>query len=70
MDKAIASAERATQIDPFNAPTRELAATIALQAHDLAGAERHIAALTQIEPTREIHKQRLEAVRKMRAEAK
>ncbi len=66
MDKAVASAERATQIDPFNAPTRELAATIALQAHDLAGAERHIAALTQIEPTREIHKQRLEAVRKMR----
>ncbi len=67
MPKAAASAERATQIDPFNAVTRELAATIAMQSKDLAGAERHIEALAQIEPTRDIHKQRLEAIRKLRA---
>ena len=68
--KAAASAERATQIDPFNPVPRELAATIAIQSKDLAGAERHIEALTQLEPTRDIHKQRLEAIRKMRADAK
>ncbi len=68
--KAGASAERATQIDPFNPVPRELAATIAIQSKDLASAERHIEALTQIEPTRDIHKQRLEAIRKMRGEAK
>ncbi len=70
MPKAAASAERATQIDPFNPVPRELAATIAIQSKDLAGAERHIEALTQLEPTRDIHKQRLEAIRKMRADAK
>lgn len=70
LTKAAASAERATQIDPFNPVPRELAATIAIQSKDLAGAERHIEALTQLEPTRDIHKQRLEAIRKMRGEAK
>lgn len=64
-DKAAAKAERATTIAPFDADYRELAATIAIQHHDLKTAERHIEALTVIEPKVEKHKQRLEAVRKM-----
>lgn len=63
--KASAKAERATQIAPYDARTRELAATIAIQAKDLPTAERHIVALTVLEPDREIHRKRLEAVRKM-----
>lgn len=62
---AMAKAERATQVSPYSAPPRELAATIAIKAGDLAAAERHILALTILEPTRPIHQQRLEAVRKM-----
>jgi tetratricopeptide (TPR) repeat protein len=70
MARATAKAERATQIDPFNPRPRELAATIAIQAKDFATAERHIRALTLIEPDREIHKQRLEALEKLREQAK
>ena len=70
MDKAAAKSERATQIDPFNARPRELAATIAIQSRDYARAERHIEALTQIEPTREIHRKRLEALEKMMSQQK
>jgi tetratricopeptide (TPR) repeat protein len=66
-DAAIAKAERATRIDPFDARTRELAATVALQARDLDAAERHLKALASLEPDREIHRQRLEALRKMKA---
>jgi tetratricopeptide (TPR) repeat protein len=70
MDKAKAKSERATQIDPFNARPRELAATIAIQARDYPTAQRHIEALTQIEPTRDIHTKRLEALQKLKAQAK
>jgi tetratricopeptide (TPR) repeat protein len=66
LDKAQSSAERATQIDPFNPRPRELAATIAVQAKNYPAAERHITALTLIEPTQEIHKKRLEALAKLR----
>jgi len=62
--EALARAERATQIAPYDARPRELAATIAVQAGDFRAAERHIAALTLLEPDRPIHKERLEAVRK------
>jgi len=44
---------------------RELAATVALQHADYATALRQIAALTIIEPGREIHKKRLDAVKAM-----
>lgn len=66
LEEAAAKAERATRIAPFDADYRELAAALALQNGDHDGAERHIRALTVIEPDREVHKQRLEAVRRLR----
>jgi len=62
---ATEKAERAARIAPYDADVRELAARVAIRAGDLKTAERHIAALTELEPDREIHKRRLEAVRKM-----
>jgi hypothetical protein len=64
---ARAKAERATQLAPYEAPPRELAATIAISQKDYAAAERHIIALTKLEPDRAIHQQRLEALRNMKA---
>lgn len=61
---ATLKAERATQIAPYAAPPRELAATIAIQNNDLQTAERHIRALITLEPDRPLHKQRLEALRR------
>lgn len=66
---AAARAERATTIAPFNAELRELAARVALLRGDMQNAERHIWALTVLEPTRELHRQRLERVRQLRASA-
>ena len=63
--KATAKAERATQIDPFNPRPRELAAAIAIRAKDWPAAERHITALTLIVPTLDLHKKRLEALKKL-----
>lgn len=68
-DKASAKAERATRVSPFDAEAREFAATVALKRGDLKTAERHILALTVIEPDREIHKKRLEAVRERMKQA-
>ncbi|HVU62492.1 MAG TPA: hypothetical protein VHC70_00850 [Phycisphaerales bacterium] len=68
--RAMAKADRATQIDPFNPRAREVAATVAIQAKDFAAAERHIRALTLIEPNQEIHKKRLAALEKMREGAR
>lgn len=67
---AAAKADRACTIAPYDAGLRELAATIALTRKDYAAAERHIVALTKLEPDREIHRKRLEAVRKMAADAR
>lgn len=64
-ERARAKAERATQIAPFDADQRELAARIALMRRDFEAAERHINALTIIEPDRQQHKARLERVREM-----
>ncbi len=60
-------AERATRIAPFDADARELAARVALVAGDAARAKRHIEALAFLEPDREIHKRRLEAVERLAA---
>ncbi len=60
--RALEKANRAAIVAPFEASLRELAATIALRAGDLATAKRHIEALTRIEPDREIHRKRLEAI--------
>jgi Flp pilus assembly protein TadD len=68
LDKAAAKAERATQISPYDAATREFAATIALRRNDDATAERHIRALIAIEPDRPLHKIRLEALLKRRGQ--
>jgi hypothetical protein len=63
-ENATAKAERATQITPFDADMRELAATINVQAGRLETAERHILALIELEPNQPVHERRLEAVRK------
>lgn len=65
LENASRAAVRATRIAPFNAGYRELAATIALRRNDTAGAQRHIRALTVIEPDRDIHQRRLEAITRM-----
>lgn len=61
-EPALAKSQRAVRIEPFDAPTRELAATIAWRAGELRLARDHVKALTVIEPDREIHRQRLEAM--------
>lgn len=61
------SAVRATRLAPFNAAVRELAATIAIQSKNYPAAEAQLRALAKIEPTRELHQRRLEALGKLRA---
>jgi len=61
-------AERATMIAPFNGNYRELAATVAIRLKDWDTAERHLTALVDLEPTRDVHKRRLEALGRMRAQ--
>lgn len=68
-DKAAAKADRANTIAPFDADVRELAARIAIKSGRLTEAERHIEALTVIEPDRDLHQRRLEAIRAMIAKA-
>lgn len=63
--EALAKADRAATIAPFDASTREFAATIALRAGEPRRAERHLLALSEIEPEHEIHQLRLDAVRRM-----
>lgn len=65
---ALQAAERAARIDPFSAPTRELAAACAVEAGELPAARRHVLALTRIEPMREQHRRRLERLEALIAE--
>ena len=67
MDEAWAKAKRATMIAPYDAATREQAARIALLKGDLAAAEHELETLAVLEPDRDIHTRRLEAVRAMMA---
>lgn len=69
-DKAWAKAERATQVSPYDAANRELAATVAIKRRDYAAAQRHIEALITLEPNVAIHKQRLEALQKLMGNGK
>ncbi|MEM9372295.1 MAG: hypothetical protein AAGA55_01510 [Planctomycetota bacterium] len=55
-------AERASSIAPFDATLREQAARYALIAGDAEAAERHLVALIIIEPDRDIHQRRLDAL--------
>jgi tetratricopeptide (TPR) repeat protein len=64
-ERAFAKAERASGVAPFDANQREQAARMALLAGGRAAAERHLSALTIIEPDREVHRRRLEALRAM-----
>lgn len=59
---SLRKAERALAIDPYNASYRELAAAIAIQARDLERARHHLVALTILEPDRDRHRQRLDAL--------
>jgi tetratricopeptide (TPR) repeat protein len=63
-------AARAVAVSPYDASVREFAATMALQRKDLDEAERQVRALVTLEPDREIHAKRLEALLRMKAEKK
>ena len=67
LDDAQRSLQRALYCEPYNATFREDSATVALQRGDLAEAEHQILALIILEPDRDIHPKRLDAVQKMRA---
>ena len=67
LDRAHTKITRAVNMNPYHAGYRELAATVAIQVKDLAGALTHIRALTILEPDRSIHERRLEAIQKMLA---
>ena len=54
------SAEKATRINPFDAATREFAATLAIEDGDLQRARLHLAALAKLEPDQKRHALRLE----------
>jgi Flp pilus assembly protein TadD len=58
VEKALVAVRRA----PFSAHAREQAARIAMIAGDLEHAAHHIRVLTKLEPDREIHEQRLDAI--------
>jgi tetratricopeptide (TPR) repeat protein len=68
LERAGHYAQRASRIAPFDAAAREFAARVALLRKDYATAERHIVALTILEPDRPQHAKRLEAVRKLIAQ--
>jgi hypothetical protein len=63
--RALLKAERAAGIAPFDADQRELAARAALLAQDYTAAERHLLALTLIEPDRPQHAARLQRLREI-----
>ncbi len=67
-DTAAARAERATRLSPFDADYREFAATMQIARGDLDQARRHLLALAAIEPDREIHRRRLEALERKRSQ--
>lgn len=64
--RAQVKADRAVSIAPFDADQRELAARIALVARDFETAERHLDALTLLEPDRPEHGVRLARLREIR----
>ena len=60
-EAALESVMKAVRIDPYDAPLRELAAAIAIEAGDLALCRLHLEALVLLEPDRPLHQRRLEA---------
>lgn len=64
-DLARAKAQRVARLAPFDADTRELAARVAIATQDWDEARHQLDALISIEPDREIHRKRLEALEAM-----
>ena len=60
--KTYAKALKAARTQPYKAATRELAAALAIENKDLDAAREHISALVLLEPDRELHRRRLEAL--------
>jgi tetratricopeptide (TPR) repeat protein len=69
-EKAVAKGERAVSIAPYDADQRELAARVTLVAGLYEDTQRHLDALTMIEPERTQHQVRLERVRELIAAKK
>ncbi len=69
VNEALAKVTRAVHLNPYHAPTREVAAPIAILADRLDLARKHIVALTLIEPDREQHRKRLAAIDRRNAES-
>lgn len=67
LDRAWAKAQRATRVGPYVASSRELAAMIAIRRRDFDAAQSHLEFLAVLEPDQPLHKQRLEALDKLRA---
>ncbi|MBL9001944.1 MAG: hypothetical protein JNK25_12495 [Phycisphaerae bacterium] len=65
LEQAALKASRATQIAPYNPAHREFAAKIAVMRKDWPTAARHLRALIVLEPDREVHTQRLEALERL-----
>lgn len=63
-DEALVAVMKATRIDPYDAPLRELAAAIALEAGAPELCRLHLRALLLLEPDRPQHQRRLEALEK------
>ncbi len=68
-DKAAEKAERATRMAPYVPTHRELAATIAVKRKDYPTARRHMEFLAALEPDREQHTRRLEALKRLESES-
>lgn len=66
---ATISAERAVRMSPYDASNREIAAAIAVQRRDFATARRHVEFLAELEPSREQHKLRLQAIDRLMSAA-
>lgn len=60
--EALESATKAVRINPYDAANRELAAAIAIEAGRLDLARLHLEALALLEPGREIHQRRMQAL--------
>ncbi|MFW5652577.1 MAG: tetratricopeptide repeat protein [Planctomycetota bacterium] len=69
IEQANAKADRALMMEPFNAAYREFAAALAIEAGRLDDAQRHLIALTLIEPEQGRHLERLQALQQVRRSA-
>lgn len=67
-EEAFAAVSKAVRIDPYDAPLRELAAAISLEASQSEAALLHLRALRLLEPDRPVHRRRLEALEKRLSE--